>query len=165
MRPPVASPSPACYEISMDRFADFRPRVDYVKWVLRLFAWDGLLPVALVLVPWAIKFVLPNQRGPIEAAAVILPIVAFFVRLLGGLAHIAANHCSRGFRVVQRIVFCAGIFALVLIDAVLILAHIIPAAAFSPEDALIIGGVIGAYLVAMAIAMYPGAEPVATSVC
>jgi hypothetical protein len=66
-------------------------RVNYGSWLRRLIAWDGLLPGCIVIVPAAIEILLPNHRGAIEIAALILPITAFFLRVRAGKHHIASN--------------------------------------------------------------------------
>ena len=125
-------------------------------WLLRVFAWDGILPVCVLAIPSIIHWALPNNRGIIELTAVTLPIVAFVVRAAVGYRHIAANNCSREVRAVQYSVFYLAIFVFVLVDCVMILSHLIPKGAVGDGDYLIFSILIGSYLLLMTVAMYPG---------
>jgi len=143
----------------MERFSDPTRRVNYVAWVLRVVAWDGALPLAMLSLPYLIGLLLA-PRGAIELTAIITPIAAFFIRLRAGSRHINANHCSSAVKRAQVIVLFCGVFFLVFIDAVIILAHVMPKGALHWEDflVLVILGLI--YVSAMVFAMYPGREPV-----
>jgi len=129
-------------------------RVDFSAWLLRLVTWDGLLPVFIVLVPAAIGPLVPNNRGVMEITAVALPIAAFFVRFGVGFRLIQTNNCAAAIRRFQVVAFVFGMFLLVLFDSVLILGHLVPNGALFAGSFLIVLG--GPYLVAMAIALYPG---------
>jgi hypothetical protein len=135
-------------------------RIDYGDWALRVLTWDTLLPACVGLVPHGVELVFPHRRGPLEVVAVILPIVAFFLRIRAGRRQIASNHCSRGVRAVQFGVFLLGILPLVLIDSALILTHIMPPMAFERGDWLALAIVLAGYLVLMTVAMYPGSVEV-----
>jgi hypothetical protein len=134
------------------------PRVEYTVWILRLVAWDGLLPCVVLLSPRLVEFLLPNRRGAIELTGVILPIAGFFFRVYVGRRHISSNHCSKGVRRFQLVGLGFGIFALFVIDAVVILAHVMPRGAlFAHRSDVIVWCIFaGVYLAAMAAAMYPG---------
>jgi hypothetical protein len=95
-------------------------------WVIRIVKWDGVLPGIVWTAPLLVQFLLPNRRGPVEIVAVVLPILAFFVRFKVGSQHIAANNCQTGMRRLQIASLCIGILILALIDAVMILTHIMP---------------------------------------
>ncbi len=45
-------------------------RVDYRLWLLRLFGWDGLLPVFGALAPYLFKAILPLNRDAVLTLAV-----------------------------------------------------------------------------------------------
>jgi len=129
-------------------------------WLYRLLTWDGILPVFVLALPSFIEWLLPNNRGAIEIAAVVLPIAAFLIRATVGRRHIAANQCSPVFRGRQYAAFYLGIFMFVLMDCVLILTHVMPRGAFGPGDYMIFAIFIGTYMFLMAVAMYPGrAQP------
>jgi len=128
----------------------------------RLIAWDGMLPAGIVIVPAGIEILLPNHRGAIEIAAVILPITAFFLRVRAGKHHIASNRCSVAVRRFQFCVFCFAVFPLVLIDCFLVLSHLMPKGALFQADTDLVVWVIlfAVYLTSMAVAMYPGRDTI-----
>lgn len=128
------------------------------SWLLRLVAWDGLLPVVIWSSPFLIALLLPNKRGAIELTAIVLPIAALFLRFRAGRRYIAANHCGPILRSLQIGVFCLGILVLFAVDAVMILTHVMPKGAmFATTDDLVVWAVLYAiYFTAMAFAMYPG---------
>lgn len=139
-------------------------QVNYRTWFFRVITWDGLLPACILLAPTVAELLLPHNRGLIEFMAVATPIVAFFARIRAGKHHIASNHCTRVVRAIQFCVFCLGLFPLVLIDAVVILSHVMPAGALfaAKEDRIVFVALVSIYLAAMLIAMYPGrAEAIA----
>jgi hypothetical protein len=133
-------------------------RVNYYSWFLRVFAWDGMMPVFIIIVPFLINFFFPNFPAAMNIAGLSLPLVGFFVRLALGIRHIRANTCSELVSGVQFIFFIIGIFCLVLIDVMLILLHEMPAGVLFPatSDYIAFGATYLIYLVAMIIAMYPG---------
>jgi hypothetical protein len=135
-------------------------RLNVIAWLLAVALWDGLLPVGIVLLPALVQLVVPNRREPIEVIAVAVPIAGFFVRIWSGTKRIRANHCSPGFQTLQLYVFGLGVLQLFVFDAVVILSHIMPAAAFGPGDYLIFAALWGVYYLLMLFAMYPGREPV-----
>jgi hypothetical protein len=133
-------------------------RVNFGSWLLRILTWDGLLPASVVLVPTVIESLLPNNRGAIELAAVAIPIAGFFLRVSAGKRQIASNNCDPACRVLQFCAFFLGILVLTLIDAVVILSHVMPqGAAFADEtDCIVWAILVAVYLSSMGIAMYPG---------
>ncbi len=133
-------------------------RVDYYGWIFNVIAWDGLLPVAVWLVPTVITLLFPRLRGAVEMTAVALPIAAFFVRYFVARRRIHSNHCTRVVRWAQLAVLCVAIFALVLIDAFIILTRIAPAGVMLGGGGDLITAVvlIALYLTCMAFVMYPG---------
>lgn len=133
--------------------------IRFGKWLFRLFAWDSLLPVVVVLIPALVESLFPNRQGFIETIAIVLPIVAFFIRLRAGRRHIVKNNCTRAFRSVQFIAFFLAIFILALLDGVIVLSYIMPAGAlFAGDDNIIFAWMAGIYLALMTFAMYPGRE-------
>jgi hypothetical protein len=129
-------------------------RVDFSAWFLRLITWDGVVPILIALAPLAVELSIPNNRGVMEVAAVALPIAAFFIRLCVGGRLIRTNNCPAETRRLQAIAFVFGLFLLGLFDSVLILSHLVPNGVPMVGPFLIVLG--GPYLVAMAIALYPG---------
>lgn len=135
-------------------------RIDFGSWLRRIVTWDGLLPIVMWLAPWGIEAVLPNRRGAIEIAAVVLPIVAVFLRFHAGMRQITSNRCAKFVRGVQIAVFVIGILPLVLFDCFMMLAHLMPAGGPMPAEDVIVWSVfLLIYLTAMTIAMYPGRLP------
>ena len=78
------------------------------------------------LAPVLVQGLIPNLRGPVEIVAVVLPIVAFFIRFHVGRRVISTNHCRTEIRRFQYVTLCLGALVLVLVDAVLILTNIMP---------------------------------------
>jgi hypothetical protein len=133
-------------------------QVNVGSWLLRVVAWDGLLPAFVALVPTMICALLPNNRGVIEIAAVVLPIAAFFIRVSVGTRHIASNTCGTIVRRLQCFVFIVGIIILALIDSVLILTHVMPKGTpfATSSDCIVWMVLVLVYLTSMTVAMYPG---------
>jgi Gpi18-like mannosyltransferase len=139
----------------MDNRASNIGHIDFAAWLFRLFTWDGVLPTCMMFLPAVIEQLWPN-RGAIETATVVLPIVFFFVRIVVGCRHIDANHCSPGFQRVQAWALVLGVFILVFLDAVMILSNVIPRGAVNLDDVVFVAIIVSIYLVPMAVAMYPG---------
>jgi hypothetical protein len=166
------SPSPQrCPGMSMVTRSGSRPislecpmvirQVDFVSWVLRVLTWDSLLPACVILFPTAIAFLLPNNRGAIEITGVVLPIAGFVLRVRAGRRQITSNHCAATMRHVQLGSFVVGILILTLIDAVLVLSHVMPQGALFADktDRVVWAILFFVYLASMSIAMYPGVPP------
>lgn len=135
-------------------------RLNLIAWLLAVALWDGLLPVGIVLLPALVHLAIPNHREPIEIIAIVVPMVAFFVRIVVGSQRIRSNHCARWFQVLQFALFFLAALILVLLDAVVILSHVMPAGAFAPSDYTIFAIMFAIYYFLMLLAMYPGREPV-----
>ena len=133
-------------------------RVNIGLWALRVIAWDSLLPAAVILTPFAVEFICPNNRIAFEIVGLVLPLVAFFIRLFVGIHHIKSNSCSDILSFIQFCFFFCGIVVLVLVDTMLILAHQMPNGAMfkTKEDIIIFVVICLVYLITMVIAMYPG---------
>lgn len=135
-----------------------RQRVRYGQWLLNLVAWDGVMPILVLLAPAIVKPQFPNGRHVVEVMAVAVPIMAFLVRFYIARRHINSNHCPRIVRGFQMVALCLAIFELLLIDSIIILAHEMPnGALFASSTDWIVWGIMCAfYLTCMAFAMYPG---------
>ena len=129
------------------------------SWLMRLLKWDGIMPTIIWSVPFLIRAVLPKFREPIELVAVVLPIVAFFIRYSVGMRYIRSNHCGKTTRNFQIIILRAGLMILALLDAVLVLTHVMPQGVIVASDIMILVILYVIYLLAMVFALYPGAEP------
>jgi hypothetical protein len=135
------------------------------RWMIRVIAWDGILPLVIWLLPLAMSLILPpNRREWIVIPAVVLPIAAFFIRGAAGFRYIGANYCGRGLRIVQGTVFTLAIFLMVFVDCIGMLMHAIngapPMRSLELRVAFIVfGSIFLAYLAAMTFAMYPGKPP------
>jgi hypothetical protein len=97
--------------------------IDYARWLLRVITWDGVLPVCLFLIPLAAKFLFPIHGGVFAFLAVALPIAALFFRIRAGCHHIDANNCGPSFQKLQVWTLLFGSLILVILDALLIVAH------------------------------------------
>lgn len=123
-----------------------------------MIVWDGMLPATLWITPIAVQSIVPNQRGPVEVIAVVLPILAFFARAWSGRRSIRLNNCGARMKSIQRLALGTGLLLLVPMDAIIILSHIMPPnAAFATSEDIVVWAVLFlAYVIAMSIAMYPG---------
>jgi hypothetical protein len=128
------------------------------SWVFRVVKWDGILPALIWTTPRFLRLIAPKLPGLVEITAIALPVIAFLVRYYFGLKFIQGNNCSRWMRRIQIVVFCLGIFVVVLFECVLILvlANPNPGGNFNDPDALIWLAIYAIYLAAMIFAMYPG---------
>jgi len=133
-------------------------RASIGSWLLRLFTWDGVLPASVWSAPFLVEWLVPNNRGAIEATGMILPAAAFLIRLQVGRRYIASNGFGPVMRGFQVGVFCLGLFVLVVIDAVMVLSHVMPKGeAFrTTADCIVWAALYATYLTSMAVAMYPG---------
>jgi hypothetical protein len=143
-----------------------RHSIAYRDWFLRVFCRDGALPAGVFLAPIIAKRLLPNHPGIIELLAVVVPIAALFSRFVAGSRVIRSNHCSDSCRQLQFVASAVAVVILVLIDAVLILSHDMPAGAlFAAESDRIVWTILTAvYVKNMLLAMYPGRAPGGPSV-
>jgi len=129
-------------------------RVNYGQWLWRIVSWDTLLPALISLVPAVIELVFPKPDAVMVAAAVALPITAFFLRMRSGARQIETNNCSDFAQQLQGVVLTVGILPLLALDALVIAL---------PLNVLLdewyySGTLVAIYFAAMVIAMYPGAE-------
>lgn len=130
------------------------------RWLIRLIAWDGVLPAVVWSVPFVVHELMPNDRGANEFCGIALPLVAFLVRFFIGFRAIKSNHCGMLLRPVQMTVLCVGLFTLLLIDVLMVLENVMPKgpAPTTWEDLIVLAVLYAIYFSAMAIAMYPGFE-------
>ncbi len=135
-----------------------RHSIAYRDWFLRVFCWDGALPAGVVLTPVIAKRLLPNHPGIIELLAIFVPIAALFSRFFVGSRVIRCNHCAARCRQLQFMALAVALVILLLIDAVLMLSHNMPAGAlFAAEvDRVVWTILVLVYLTNMLFAMYPG---------
>jgi len=127
-----------------------------LTWLIRFLGWDGLVPAAIWILPFALSLLIPQIPQLIEVMAVILPIVAFFLRFNAGVWHISTNRCGRIVRSGQLVALCCAILVLAVVDAVIILTNVMPKGAFTTSDLKIFGYIYGFYLSCMLFALYPG---------
>ena len=138
-----------------------RDRVDGRVWFKRVLTWDALLPVLPVFLGVTIEILAPNRRGFVELIAVIASVVVFLIRFSLGMTLIRSNACSPRVQGCQIAVFLVGIVPVAVVDCVLILMSGLPGVAFfsNPTDVIGLLVILGFYLLAMVIAMYPGRPP------
>ena len=140
-------------------------RVNRWLWLHRVLAWDGVLPLSVVLLPAGVGAVMPNRVDAIFSVAVAIPIAALLIRYAIGRRTIASNRVGPVVRACQYCVFTAAIVVLVFVDFVLILLHLDPPEV-QAQLFYALGTMYGLYLVAMSFAMFPGwteAPPTQTS--
>jgi len=116
-----------------------------------------VLPIVIAAAPMTIQ-ALTADREAVEFASVLLPVIAFLVRLEVGRRTIGSNHCRPVTRFFQFTLFFAGLMVLILIDTFLMLTYVMPAAALfaTPLDVILFGAFVSIYLATMIFAMYPG---------
>ena len=131
-------------------------------WLMRLVAWDGIVPWMIWCFPFLIRWVFPGWRGAVELSAIILPVLGLLIRLVIGVQAIQINYCSPTWRAAQRVALIIGLLVLGLIDGVMIISHLLPQgfpiATWNDRIVWICLGVV--YLSAMLFAWYPGRAPV-----
>lgn len=134
------------------------------RWLVRVAAWDGMLPVVVWSLPLVVLQLFPGRRGPVELLGVMLPITAFLIRFFVGVRAIRTNRCGRLVRGLQGIALWAGLFLLLIVDTLQILRLVMPPGAFKDRESLIGFAVFySIYIVCMAFAMFPGREPAMTT--
>ncbi len=141
-------------------------KLDVTRWLLRVLAWDGLLPAGVALVASLIALVLPNNLGfhamsfLLLTSFIVLPVSAFLIRYIAGRRHISRNNCSESTRERQFVVFVFGIFILALVEAWLIFLHLFPNGGpfFGNRDPHVLATFFTIYIISMVIAMYPGRQ-------
>lgn len=123
------------------------------QWLFRLFAWDGLLPPTIWLVPMLLRNLMPKNDVAFAFVIVLLPIAALFVRYYAGMKYIRENNCGRIMRWFQIRVLWVAILIMVLIDVISItMQDIVPF-----EEQIVFALLAYAfYLPLMAFALYPG---------
>lgn len=131
-----------------------------MNWLGRLLAWDGVLPVVVCAIPTLVNIFVPDSEMICLTLSIILPIAALLIRFYVGHAMIATNGCSPGFRKVQVVCLCVGLFILMCLDSLLmvILSLNLPGNPDGEPAAVAVIFVIFyvPYLVFLAVAMYPG---------
>lgn len=138
-------------------------RVNVVYWIVRIIAWDGLLPLGIVLAPTAIERLFPNQKeGFLDLFPVWITLAAFVLRYAFGKRHIDSNDCSPRVRRFQFVVFCVGVVLLGLVEGfVMILSRMGPIQELFEDQTcqLVFATLAAIYLTLMSVAMYPGRAP------
>lgn len=126
-----------------------------VRWIIQLFTYDGVLPAVVLLLPGVASLAF-GAGVVIELIAVVLPIVAFFVRSAVGLRNIEENVSGALLGALQKAALFVGLLLLVLVDAFMILTWRMPANALAWGDYVFTAILYGCYLFLMAIATFPG---------
>ena len=114
------------------------------------------MPAAIWLTPLVIRFIVPQRPAIVEVLAVVLPIVAFFVRANAGVWYINTNRFGRVLRSIQFVALGCAILFYAVVDAVVILTHVMPKGALTDADLRILFYVYAFYLTCMGLALYPG---------
>ena len=126
-------------------------------WLIRLATWDGLLPLALWLVPLVIRTAFPRHRELYETVGILLPIVVLFMRFFFGFRMIKSNHCVFWVRCLQTMALCMGILVMIIVDVLLMMSHEMGPMRGGDQQFLAIS--IGSYVALMAFATFPGRAP------
>jgi hypothetical protein len=129
-------------------------RLDWISWVIRVLAWDGLLPFLIELVPTGIRE-LNLGVVAVNLTAVFVLVVALLVRTLAGMAYIRSNCCNDLTKSLQIVVFFIGIIWLMPLDLAMILCPVNQHFETFDDVVLFVLAYTG-YVIMMVIAMYPG---------
>jgi hypothetical protein len=134
-------------------------RINYISWLLRVVAWDGILPLVVWVAPYVLKVIVPNREEPRMLAVILTAICVFLLRWVMGVRHIEANRCSPAARQIQYFCFFAGLVVMLLTDAFALAMHDM----LQPVDMIgmliVLSLPFSIYLTLMTAAMYPGREP------
>jgi hypothetical protein len=112
--------------------------------------WDGALPLSVMIIPALIRFLFANRQGFLEITFVVIPVVAFLIRMASGMSRFRSQQMYWW----QLTFFFVAIFLLCVLDALLVLHALIqgpPPAGFW----LVCLTIYAIYLAIIAIAMYP----------
>ncbi len=124
------------------------------RWLLALFCWDGVLPAVVLGIPWALSnFRLPDAAQ--LAITLVLPIAAFFWRLVAYQRYWAGFEQPASPGYVRGVAFFMALFVLLMFDTILITVRFLPANRANHKDVLAIGAMLAIYFSLMAIALCP----------
>ena len=125
--------------------------------VLRMLAWDGLLPLVVLVVPYLVRLVLPQFPDAIVVAAIVVSIVAFFLRVYIGCCYICANQCGKWLRRFQLLTLNLGVFTLMFVETLVMVLQDLPGNANVGIGLLIVLAPFYAFYIAcMLITLYSG---------
>ena len=137
--------------------------VNYSIWMIRLFTWDGAMPLIMLSLPGLARRFGPKNNDQFLVMAVVAALIAgILLRFTFGMRHINSNHCGPIFKTVQRIVLLLMIFVLVLIESVICVN---PPGRLQQADVLFFGIAGSLYLLVMAFVLYPGRRRAERSAC
>lgn len=123
----------------------------YSNWIMSLACWDGLLPLAVVASPAVVASIFPGRQGALELTFILVPITAFLLRAWNG-----RRRFLRGDMFIwQAVVFAIAISLLVLLDAMLIMFHIVNVGRVPVEAYYAWACLFFVYLTLMGVALFP----------
>ena len=135
------------------------------EWLILLFCWDGLLPIAVIGIPNLVKFLFPNWQIGLAILFVFVPVAALSIRFVIGWQRMQVGK-AYGW---QMVIFTVAISALFLFEAFILNDEIGNGPKIADPQTLIT--MFAIYVTMMAIAMFPfrrsagsmgGAKPQAT---
>ena len=130
-------------------------------WITRVLTWDGIVPIAMMLLTWGAEFIGGGQNDWIAFFPIAVPIIAIFVRLYLGFRSISTNHCHPSAQQAQRFLLVFGLILLAVDECALMLAAELPAGngpLDEPRGLLIFSVLFLTYFLFAVVAMYPGRE-------
>jgi hypothetical protein len=74
-----------------------RRKLSRNSWLLRLIAWDGILPVLVWLAPMVAALLLPGNQDARLTVATSIPLASFVIRLFVGLRQVDSSVFDRNF--------------------------------------------------------------------
>jgi choline-glycine betaine transporter len=133
-----------------------RYRIDYFRWILRLFLCDCFLPVAVVLVPLILRLLFQVNHNSVALLIVFGAILVGTIRAVVGFRRIASNAAGKWLKRLQSIALVAACFWMVLADTLVMTVGTYDNRGFTQELMVIATVSYIAYLLPMLLASYPG---------
>ncbi|HYW78469.1 MAG TPA: hypothetical protein VE890_02795 [Thermoguttaceae bacterium] len=115
----------------------------------------------MIVVPLLVQLAFPKFPDAIVVVAVVLPIIAFFLRTYAGCCYICANHCGVWMRRFQLFTLNLGVFTLTFVDAFVMSMQ--GEVDWGKEDPRVFIIIYCFYIACMLVTLYPGpTDPIAS---
>jgi len=120
-----------------------------IEWVLSVFCWDGLLPIAVVGIPTLVQLWMPNWQILLGLLFVICPVTAMSIRFVIGWQRMRRGQSY----IWQMVLFIVGISSLFLFEMFILNDQIANWPKIADPQVLLM--MFAVYLSMMAIALLP----------
>lgn len=131
------------------RGASHKPATIIVEWILNVFCWDGLLPIAVVGIPTLVQFLLPNWQVLFGILFLICPVTALSIRFVIGWQRMRSGRSYYW----QMLLFTIAVSALFLFEAFILNDQMVQGPKIADPQVLLT--MFAVYLSMMAIALFP----------